>query len=69
MGRWVGQKRAQKVGYPLWMAPKFLPKKFEIAAIFLHMLGQKKSGKFKLCWGGTDLNPGFTMQAFVHFQP
>ena len=22
MGRWVGQKRAKKVGYPLWMAPK-----------------------------------------------
>ena len=22
MGRWVGQKMAQKIGYPLWMAPK-----------------------------------------------
>ena len=21
MGRWVGQKRALKIGYPLWMAP------------------------------------------------
>ena len=21
MGRWVGQKMAQKIGYPLWMAP------------------------------------------------
>ena len=22
MGRWVGQKMAEKIGYPLWMAPK-----------------------------------------------
>ena len=22
MGRWVGQKMAKKIGYPLWMAPK-----------------------------------------------
>ena len=21
MGRWLGQKMAQKIGYPLWMAP------------------------------------------------
>ena len=21
MGRWVGQKMAKKIGYPLWMAP------------------------------------------------
>ena len=21
MGRWVGQKMARKIGYPLWMAP------------------------------------------------
>ena len=21
MGRWVGQKMALKIGYPLWMAP------------------------------------------------
>ena len=26
MGRWVGQKMAQKIGYPLWMAPKRLQK-------------------------------------------
>ena len=24
MGRWVGQKMAQKIGYPLWMAPKYV---------------------------------------------
>ena len=22
MGRWVGKIMAQKIGYPLWMAPK-----------------------------------------------
>ena len=25
MGGYVGQKRAQKIGYPLWMAPNLVP--------------------------------------------
>ena len=32
MGRWVGQKMAKKIGYPLWMAPYFTV--FKIFCVF-----------------------------------
>ena len=32
MGRWVGQKVVQKIGYPLWMAPIYLK------VTFIHVL-------------------------------
>ena len=36
MGRFVAQKRTQKIGYPLWMAPNLLSYEFYRVSIICH---------------------------------